>query len=365
MRVAIVGCGQLARMLAFSGIPLGINFSFLANDGEHSDTRCVQGLGNIVHWHNELEGEDLYQALGNPDVLTFEKESVDINTIESLSGFCDIAPSFKALSVSQHRRSEKELLSSLSIPTARFGYADNASQLTQLVTQLGLPVVVKSVSQGYDGKQQWHIKAACDIDSIPNDAVVNGVIVEQWIAFSKEVSLIGVRNKSGEVRCYPLTENIHRDGILIRSIAPAPELAEEHEQQARGYLGQLLNTLDYVGVMAMECFVTPEGLLVNELAPRVHNSGHWTQEGAVTCQFENHIRAITGLALGETKAHGFAGMVNLLGPHSPPRHLLSDNSTLHWYDKLDRAGRKLGHVNFIARSRQLLETEMQRFLSRQ
>ncbi|MDX1735907.1 MAG: ATP-grasp domain-containing protein, partial [Halioglobus sp.] len=176
-----------------------------------------------------------------------------------------------------------------------------------------------------------------------------------------EVSLISVRDRSGDTAHYPITENVHKGGILRHSIAPARDLPDATARAAQDYIEKVMQAMDYVGVMAMECFVVDGRLLVNEIAPRVHNSGHWTQAGSKTSQFENHLRAITGLPLGSTHNHGVAGMVNLIGTGVPTQAAFSADSTLHWYNKAERPGRKLGHVNFSGSSHDELLQEMHRF----
>lgn len=358
MRVAIIGYGQLARMLALSGLPLGLEFSFYVDQGEPADTRCVDGLGEIVFAKPELLGESLYQALHAPHVVTFEKEQVDLAPIKTLAPFTEIDPSLKAVEVCQHRHKEKQLLDTLGIANARHTYADNRAAFDEALQQAALPVVIKSVCDGYDGKNQWVVKSLEQPVNVPDKIIQSGVIIEQWIPFQREISLVGARGKNGEIRCYSPTENQHHQGILIKSIAPAPNLNDAQIKQAQGYLEKIMISLDYVGVLAMECFVTESEILVNELAPRVHNSGHWTQNGAVTSQFENHLRATTGLPLGETNCHGVAGMLNVLGPNESPLAMIGSDSTLHWYNKTIRPGRKLGHVNFTGSDRAALEKSM-------
>ncbi|MCG8672629.1 MAG: 5-(carboxyamino)imidazole ribonucleotide synthase [Pseudomonadales bacterium] len=365
MRVAIFGCGQLARMMALAGIPLGIKFSFLADGGPDTDTRCVDGLGDVTFWRPGLEGESLYQALNSPDVITVEKEQVELQLVASLEGLAPIMPSVEAINVCKNRKNEKSLLDELGIPSARYAYVDTVDSFEAEVKSLPFPLVVKSISDGYDGKAQWRIKELDDMKAVPDSAIEGGVIIEEWVPFLREVSLVGVRDSSGEMKFYPITENVHENGILVRSIAPANDLTQPLIEKVEGYMQKIMESLSYVGVLAMECFVTKDDVLVNELAPRVHNSGHWTQQGAVTCQFQNHMRAITGLPIGSTECHGVAGMINVLGPATPPpRELITEYSTFHWYGKTDKHGRKLGHVNFVSDSREKLEEDMQAYLSK-
>ncbi|WP_101760062.1 5-(carboxyamino)imidazole ribonucleotide synthase [Oceanicoccus sp. KOV_DT_Chl] len=360
MHVAIIGCGQLARMLALAGIPLGIKFSFICDTGEHSDTVCVNGLGEIAYWQPESSVEALYTALGSPDLITVEKEQVELSLLRDLSKFSAVYPSIQAIETTKDRFKERCLLDSLDIPVAPYLFGHS---IEEAVKQLGLPLVFKSIDEGYDGKNQWQVKTEDQLQRLIEDQSLHPqtLIAEQWINFERELSLVGVRDCNGQIAFYPLAENIHTQGILYRSIAPADKLTSALIATAEDYLQKIMNHLDYVGVMAMECFATESGLIVNELAPRVHNSGHWTQLGSPTCQFENHIRAITGIALGSTDNFGVTGMINLLGTAKPPVKSLGANSTLHWYNKEARPGRKQGHVNFFDKSRAQLIQHMDAF----
>ncbi len=344
MHIGIVGCGQLAQMMALAGLQSGIRFSFIAEQGE--DTVCVKGLGDIIVNEPNLSAEELYHNLGKPDCITVEREQVLLGLLESLSAYCSIYPGLKAIAASQHRYKEKQLLDSLNIPFAPYVYNQS---IKKALENLDLPLIVKSCSDGYDGKNQWHINTQEEAVAFDDTVNVNDYIIEQKICFEKEVSQIAVRAKDGKILFYPLTENIHKKGILVQSMAPAQE-ADRIESKAQEYIASIMNTLDYVGVMAMECFVIKGELLVNELAPRVHNSGHWTQQGSLTSQFENHIRAIAGIAIGNTESVSVAGMLNLIGCEKPALNVIGQNSTLHWYNKSVRPGRKLGHINFTEKS---------------
>lgn len=360
MRIAILGCGQLSRMLALAGLPLGIKFSFINDTGEQA-TDCVDGLGLIVslpqNWQSEQDINELYNALGKPDCITVEKEQVDVKLLQSLQPYCDIFPNPEAIIACQHRYREKKLLEKLSIPTSPFVYCVSAKEA---LNTLQLPMVIKSCSDGYDGKNQWVLKTMEDVEHF-DSLTIQDYIIEAWIKFEREVSLVSVRAKNGDIQHYALTDNIHEKGILKQSIAPAIEQNNLLTTKAHAYMESLLTTLDYVGVMAMECFVINGELMINELAPRVHNSGHWTQVGSVTCQFENHIRAVSGLMIGSTKSLGTTGMINLIGTEKPPLESLSAFSTLHWYNKSVKPQRKLGHVNFFDKDRENLVRQMNDF----
>jgi 5-(carboxyamino)imidazole ribonucleotide synthase len=360
MRIAIVGCGQLSRMLALAGLPLGIKFSFI-NDNLQQVTDCVDGLGRVVtltkNWQEEPNIHKLYNLLGKPDVITVEKEQVDIELLKALQAYCDVLPNIEAISACQHRYREKQLLEKLSIPTSPFAYSLPASEALKVIQ---LPMVVKSCSDGYDGKNQWVLKTLADIEDFDR-LNIEDYIIEAWIKFEREISLVSVRSKTGNIEHYALTENTHKNGILLQSIAPAVDENNTLALKAQTYMESVLNALDYVGVLAMECFVVDGELMINELAPRVHNSGHWTQAGSITCQFENHIRAVAGLVLGSTASLGTAGMINLIGNEKPPMTSLSALSTLHWYNKSVKPQRKLGHVNFFDKDRVNLVQQMDNF----
>lgn len=360
MRIAIVGCGQLSRMLALAGLPLGIQFSFIQDDVKQSKD-CVEGLGIIqaspiksINGYDPQDIEQLYQDLGKPDSITVEKEQVDLALLQALSALCPIYPSLKAIKACQHRAEEKQLLSRLDIPTSPYFYNQSAVAAVQA---LGYPVMVKSCTEGYDGKNQWLIKTLADAEHF-DSLNIKDYIIEAFVDFDKEISLVSVRNKQGKIAHYSLTDNHHEKGILKRSTAPAINLTEQQQSQAQSYMESLLTELNYVGVMAMECFVIADKLMINELAPRVHNSGHWTQLGSITCQFENHIRALAGLNLGSTEQIAATGMLNLIGTARPPIEALTDNSKLYWYNKSVKAQRKLGHINFIADNQEKVNQQM-------
>ena len=364
MRIAIVGCGQLSRMMALAGIPFGIQFSFI-NDGESDDTPCVDGLGKVVklseYWQEGQEAQSLFDALEKPDCVTVEKEQVDIEILRALAPFTQVNPCVDAVIACQHRHNEKSLLARLAIPSSPFLYCVSAKEAME---KLNLPMVVKSCSDGYDGKNQWVLKTIEDVENF-DKLTVEDYIIEAWIKFEREVSIVSVRGLQGNIEHYTLTENVHESGILIKSIAPAPHISDALTKKAQTYMESILVDLNYVGVMAMECFVLNDDLIINELAPRVHNSGHWTQIGSVTCQFENHIRALAGIALGNTDTLGNVGMLNLIGTDIPSldemSKTLGDSSKLYWYNKVPRPGRKLGHINFLALNSNCLAEQMKTF----
>jgi len=350
--VGILGGGQLGRMLALAGYPLGLRFRFL----DPSADAAVHPLAEQVAapFDDQPALARFAQGLA---VVTYEFENVPVAAVDALQGSVEVLPPSQALAVAQDRLHEKSFFASLGIPTARFAPVEHRASLEAAVADLGLPAVLKTRRLGYDGKGQFILRSPADVAAAWQALGGQPLILEQWVAFTRELSVLAVRARDGHIACYPLVENVHRHGILHRSIAPAPGLAPATQLLAETYARRVLEALQYVGVLAIELFeVAPTdtaggaaGLLANEMAPRVHNSGHWTIEGAVTSQFENHLRAVVGLPLGSTAPRGCAAMVNLIGnlPDLPPL-LALPNAHLHLYDKAPRPGRKLGHVTLCA-----------------
>ena len=353
MHIAIIGCGQLARMMALEGLRMGFSFSFLAEPGEGRN--CVNGLGSIVENKENLTAEELFKALGEPDVVTVEREHVDTPLLESLTPFSKVSPNTKSIEACQHRGREKNFLNSLGIGTAPFCLADSAESLKTAVQEVGLPVIVKTCGEGYDGKGQWKIDDEKEFKNLLaelND--YNDWIVEKVINFEKEVSIIAARSSNGECSFYPITENDHQGGILVSSIAPAELSSDALSQEATQAAAKILEELDYIGVLSIEFFVVGDKLLVNEMAPRVHNSGHWTQAGGICSQFENHLRCITGMTPGSTTPISNTGMVNLLGKIVDKHEAIESNMQLHDYNKAAQPKRKMGHINIWNTDRQAL-----------
>ncbi len=344
MTVGIVGAGQLGRMLALAGYPLGLDFLFLDRD---ADTPGGQ-VGPILS--GEFTDPKLLRELARrSEVLTFDWENIPVDALRAHCGKTRIAPPLAALATGQDRLAEKRLFETLGIPTTRYRAVSSKDQLARAVQQIGLPVVLKTRRLGYDGKGQALLKSAADIDRVWSALGGQELLCEEFIAFDFEVSVIGARSTRGEMAVYPLNRNIHLDGILRLTRAPAagPLLA----RAAVRYLRKMLRHFDYAGILTIEFFVQGGRLIANEIAPRVHNSGHWTIEGAVTSQFENHLRAILGLPLGSTAARGHSAMINLTGT-MPDRNAFLDIPDLHWHDygKTPRPGRKLGHITLLASS---------------
>ena len=341
-KIAIVGSGQLAQMMAQAGIPMGSQFSFLAE--KNDDTCCVDTLGKVVVREESASASDIYVALGEPDVITVEKEHVDVELLTELEQFCPVRPNPRALEKFKNRRVEKQFLQSLNIPISPFLSVDSFDALDVAVKQLEHPIFLKSEEEGYDGYNQHKVTGE-SLESVkkalhfPSDWVA-----ESYVAFEREVSFLAARSVDGSIRFYPPVENYHRNGTLLTSVAPAPNISETLQKKAESYLKSILETLDYVGLICMECFLREGEILANEIAPRVHNSGHWTFKGALTSQFENHVRAISGLPLGSTETHGISGMLNLLGVTLSADQLSSEKAFLTLYGKAVRPRRKLGHV---------------------
>jgi 5-(carboxyamino)imidazole ribonucleotide synthase len=254
------------------------------------------------------------------------------------------------------------LLSSLGIDNAPYRHASDAAELRRAVDDLGYPLVIKTCSGGYDGKGQWRFRGPEDLESFCQQYAEGDWLVERKIDFDAEISVIGVRSATGEVAVYPPAENLHRDGILLTSITPPRELSDATRDACHDYIQRLLESLDYVGVLAVECFACEGRLLVNELAPRVHNSGHWTMLSEATSQFENHLRALLGLPLGTTRTQRHAGMINILGRNDQAENLraLSQDCALHLYNKPAAPARKLGHFNVLCDTREELLAELGR-----
>lgn len=340
--VAIVGSGQLARMMALDGIPMGMRFSFMAEEKE--DTRCVDALGDIVVRRDDMSAEELYKALGEPNVITVEKEHVDVDLLKALESFCPVHPNPNALEKFKNRRVEKLFLQSLNIPIAPFEAVQTREDVEAALAKLNKPVFLKTEEEGYDGYNQYKITDE-NQDQVLGEITYPGQwVAESFVPFQREVSFLAARSNKGDIVYYPPVENYHSHGTLLTSVAPAPGMSDEQITTGRKYISDILNTLDYVGLICMECFLWDEKILVNEIAPRVHNSGHWTSKGALTSQFENHVRAVAGLPLGATQTHGMSGMLNLLGVTLNADQASDAHAFLTLYGKTVRPRRKLGHV---------------------
>ncbi|HUG98420.1 MAG TPA: 5-(carboxyamino)imidazole ribonucleotide synthase [Gammaproteobacteria bacterium] len=341
MRIGIIGAGQLGRMLALAGYPFGLRFVFVDAD---EDAPGAQ-VGRIIHGRFD-DPAALAALAASVDVVTFDVENVPEAAAAAIAARVPFYPPPEALGAGQDRCVEKRLFRSLGIPTAPFEAVDSQQELVSAAQRIGLPAILKTRRLGYDGRGQRRIEAPSDLDGAYDALGGVPAILEGFVHFERELSLIGVRGRDGRTAYWPLSENVHVDGILRQSRAPwtdpgLQECAERH-------LAALLDRFSYVGVLTVEFFLADGTLLANEMAPRVHNSGHWTIEGAVTSQFENHVRAILGLPLGSTAPTGHAAMVNFIGRLPALADALQiEGAHYHDYGKTARPNRKLGHCTIV------------------
>jgi len=345
--VAVLGGGQLGRMLALAGVPLGLRFRFL----DPGIDAAAGALGSLVV--GELGDEAaLGRVTEDAAVVTYEWEGVPAAGARFVETSRPVLPPPVALDVAQDRLREKELCRRLGIATPEFAAVDDRAGLERAVQELGLPAVLKTRRGGYDGKGQVALREQRDIERALAELGVEPLILEAHVPFGRELSILAVRGRDGATSCWPLVENHHADGILRWSLGPAPDVPARLQDAGEQIAGKLLDELAYAGVLAVELFDVGGELLVNELAPRVHNSGHWTIEGAVTSQFENHLRAILGWPLGSTAAVGVSAMVNCIGALPDAGTVLAiSGAHFHDYGKAPRPGRKVGHVTLTARDR--------------
>ncbi|CAN5731609.1 5-(carboxyamino)imidazole ribonucleotide synthase [soil metagenome] len=354
--IGVLGGGQLARMLALAGYPLGERFAAV----DPSPECGVRDLAHlIVASYDDPVALDWMTE--HCDVVTYEFERVPAASARRIAERTPVHPNPSVLDVAQDRLTEKELFTRLGLPTPAFVAVSTRAELEAAVSSVGTPAVVKTRREGYDGKGQFMVRTHADLDRCWDRLGRKDLIVEAMADFDRELSVLAVRSTTGETAVYPVVENAHRDGILRVSRPPAPVLAPELQSAAESHARSIMEELDYVGVLAIELFQLGDRLLGNEMAPRVHNSGHWTIEGAVTSQFANHLRAITGRPLGSTRALGHSAMVNLIGDLPDLDDLLRiEGAHLHLYDKRPRVGRKLGHVNLVADAPDELEDGLAR-----
>ncbi|MPZ99058.1 MAG: 5-(carboxyamino)imidazole ribonucleotide synthase [Dehalococcoidia bacterium] len=357
--VGILGGGQLARMLAIAGIPLGLRFQVMDTV---ADACAGQVAPLLVGDYRDREA--LAEFASSVDVATFDFENVPAESAQWLSTRLPVFPNPGALAVAQDRLDEKSLFRELGIPVPDFIDVTDRASLDTAVAQVGAPCILKTRRLGYDGKGQFRIQSPADAgeawEALGSQADEVGLIVEAFVPFQRELSVVAVRGRDSEFRSWPLTQNWHVDGILSVSLAPASVDAGLREA-AEGYARRLAERLDYVGVFALELFCRGGELLANEMAPRVHNSGHWTIEGSETSQFQNHLRAVLGLPLGDTRMLGHACMLNWVGDMPDATAVLRDPAG-HWHDygKQPRPGRKVGHATLRADSAAELAAALQR-----
>ena len=346
MTIGILGGGQLGYMLALAGYPLGLRFRFLDPSPEAPVGRIAPRV--TADYADRPALEKFAHGL---TLVTYEFENVPVDAVHFLGKRVPVFPPPAALEAAQDRLREKQLFEKLGIKTPEFASVPAASDLDLALKKVGLPAVVKTRRMGYDGKGQWILRTAEEVAIAKQGLPKMPLILERFIPFTRELSILAVRARSGETAFYPVVENHHREGILRLSLAPAPRLSPEMQRSAEDVACRVLESLNYVGVLAIEFFEHDGGLLANEMAPRVHNSGHWTIEGAVISQFENHLRAVSDLPLGSTAPIGVSAMINLIGEVPESSQVLAVPAAhLHLYGKEPRPTRKVGHVTLRAPS---------------
>lgn len=341
--LGVLGGGQLARMMVLAGVPLGVRFRIVDPVAD----ACAGQVAALLH--EDWTALDRLQAFAREiDAATFDFENVPAETAEWLAAHAQVAPNARSLAIAQDRVLEKDLFRQCGLPTTEFADVTTRADLDAALARIGAPAILKTRREGYDGKGQFRLQTAGDAgaawQALGAQAGSRGLILEAFVEFDHEASVIAVRAASGEFDAWPVTRNWHVGGILSASLAPAP-LDDAIAAAARAHAQAIAEQLDYVGVFALELFVRGDRLLGNEMAPRVHNSGHWTIEGAVTSQFENHVRAVLGMPLGDTAPRGLSCMLNWIG-ELPERDALIAIPGAHWHDygKSPRPGRKVGHA---------------------
>ncbi len=351
MKVGILGAGQLGRMLAIAGHPLNHQFGFLGNS--HNEPSSLLGCMFV---------NDNESLVDFADVITFENENIDVNDVNEVIKTVTVYPGVESLFTTQHRGREKDLFDQLNIPCAPYKMVNSEQDLKQAVKAIGLPAILKTATDGYDGKGQFLIHNVNQITEAWSSMKEKESILEGFVNFKRELSLIAVRDTNNNHKYYPLVENTHHNGILRLTIAPAQSIELEVQKTAEQYMQTLLDKMNHIGILTIELFETENGLIANEMAPRVHNSGHWSIEGANTSQFENHVRAITNMPLGDTTpTHPFCAMINIIGEIGNINTALNiSNAHLHLYDKKERANRKLGHINITANSQDELNDSIKK-----
>lgn len=357
--VGILGGGQLARMLALSGAPLGLRLLVMDTEPD----ACAGQFAPLLVGDYRDEAA-LTEFAERVDVATFDFENVPAASAEWLAARVPVFPNPRALAIAQDRLAEKNLFRELDIPVPEFAAVSTRAELDAALATVGAPAILKTRRLGYDGKGQFRLRSLGDADAaweaLGAQADKVGLILEAFVPFERELSVVAVRSRDGEFRAWPITENWHVDGVLSASLAPA-RVSDALSEAAIGHARALAERTDYVGVFALELFCKDERLLANEMAPRVHNSGHWTIEGAETSQFQNHLRAVLGLPLGATRMLGHACMLNWIGQMPEAAAVLAEAGG-HWHDygKQPRAGRKVGHATLRADSTAELAIALER-----
>lgn len=361
MVIGIIGGGQLAQMLAKSVKPIGVQCVVL----DPNPNSCAQSDAELIV-ADFTDAEALSELAEKCDVITYEFENVPARATDALAGKIAVHPNPEALRVAQDRLNERTMFADLGIDTPSYRAIDSLDELKDALAAIGAPALLKARTLGYDGKGQVLVSDAAHAEESWNTLGRVPAILDAFVPFARELSIIAVRAQDGRVAFYPLSENVHRGGILRVSKAPARDVSAQIEKQARDAATSILNHLDYVGVLAVEFFQIGAGsdahLVANEIAPRVHNTGHWTIEGAQTSQFENHMRAVMGLELGSTDPINSSAMVNIIGDEPRAGALEAvPEAHVHMYGKAPRAGRKIGHVTLNAPSESELDALLERF----
>lgn len=346
--LGVLGGGQLGRMLALAARAMGVPTRLF----DPAPDACAKGAGEVVTAAYE-DWAAIERFASGLRAATYEFENVPPEAVERLGALVEVRPGAASLVAASDRAAEREALVSAGFGVAKHRVLAEGVQLEEAAAEVGLPGVLKLRRGGYDGKGQVVVRERSELQEAEAWRGGRGAIFEELIPFTRELSIVGVRGgvrgADGACRFFPITENVHREGILLTSIAPAPGVSAEAEASARAHATRLMENLGHVGVLAVELFETVDGMIANEFAPRVHNTGHWTMDGAACGQFEQHVRAVLGLPLGETGALGHAGMVNLVGCLPDIGRVLGvPGTTVHLYEKAARPGRKLGHVNVLA-----------------
>ncbi|MDB4947149.1 MAG: Phosphoribosylaminoimidazole carboxylase ATPase subunit [Labilithrix sp.] len=354
MSIGILGGGQLGRMIALAGYTLGQRFVFLDPGAESS----AGHVGNLRVGAYDDE-ERLTELARKSSLITYEFENVPVASARFLDEIATVYPPPRALEVSQDRLDEKSFFASLGIPVAGFAAVSSRAELDAAAARLGLPAVLKTRRFGYDGKGQWVLRSSADLAPAWEALGAAQLVLEAFVPFERELSILSVRSTTGETRFWPLVENVHRDGILRLSLPESAACTPALQARAESYAAKVLAELQYVGVLAIELFLVDGELVVNEMAPRVHNSGHWTIEGSETSQFENHVRAMLGMPLGSTRLVGRSAMINAIGKLPPRDEVLAvEGAHLHAYCKDGAPGRKVGHVTLRAPTDAELQTKL-------
>lgn len=356
MKVLVLGAGQLAQMMYLAAAPLGVEVMAV----DVKDNKIVNPLSKSPY------AIDLEFAISDANAITAEFEHIPDQLLALVNDSGKFFPNVKSILAGADRVREKQLLDSYKVANCQHRIISQLDDLQNITADLGERIIFKASRDGYDGYGQWRMKTEQDLDTLSQifeqlDLKSVPLVAERMADFTREISVIGARDKNGNIACFDIAENLHYEGQLHLSIAPATKLSNNTNEQAQSIFTTIAEALDYTGVLAVELFEMPNGsLLVNEIAPRVHNSGHWTQHGSDTCQFEQHIRAVLGFPLGSIQRQKITAMINIIGCTSFSRDLVSiPGCHLHWYGKSLREKRKMGHINVVADSYQALAKKLQ------